>query len=118
MGTTRVSWLLKELGFLTALPHSVTTDPTQGEGLAMVWRPREKPDTEVGKQSLLGDPRASLTTRPGRGVIWGCSGGFVLGDTGIVSAEVLLHAFAVLSVCGIAAGHRQLLQRCIVDLLP
>lgn len=36
----------RELGFLTALPYSVPADPTQGEGVAMVWRFREKPDTQ------------------------------------------------------------------------
>lgn len=75
----------------------------------MDWRLTEKPDTEVGNQSLLSEHRVTLTIHPGRGRRLGCSGGFVLGDAGVVSAGVLLHALALLSVCDITAGHRQLL---------
>lgn len=48
------------------------------------------------------------------GSVWGCSGGFVLGNAGVVSAGVLPGAFlfSVAKVRPLTAG--QPLQRCIV----
>lgn len=54
----------------------------------------------------------SSSNAQGEESFWGHSSGCAPGDAGIVSAEVFFH------VCDITTGHWQLLERCIVGLLP
>lgn len=81
------------------------------------WTEEPETQTVVRLLSLLGEPQMALTSRLEERGHWGCSGGFVLGNAGVVGAGVLLGDFPVVEGRLLPAGLWQPQQRCIVELL-